>query len=242
MSKNNCLLIKPMPGDQQFRNQQEVIQKVISPAIKEARLNPLGNPDGVFVTDISRELIRQICEADIVVVDANCYETTRPYTLSPFLYYCMAVSHSLGNRTILVVDTTSTDHLPDSLRRHHMLRYSRQDALDFVERFKRVVEEIQTGQSDSPDNPIQEYLKEVDAEPKVIEYEDRLRFVEERLGKLAHIKDELEEKEARLKALERRREELSRVEAELERKKAQVEAFEIGLSDESDRIHFRRMK
>ena len=194
MASNICLFIKPYTTlPEAMMQQQKEFRNIVKPAIEQAGLVLLElDQQGIVVKNISSELIKQIYETDIVVVDANCYETTGIYTLSPFLYYFIGLRHALGNRTILI--TRSTDHLAASLQRHHTLVYSPEEPPEFYEKFKKVVRAIQSGEDTSSDNPFQEY-----------------RLQKDLAEQLARARAEANDKAAQLERLERERAEGSKL-------------------------------
>jgi hypothetical protein len=143
--------------------QGQDIKTFIKPAIKQAGLSAIDDQiDGLKVADISDDLIQKICQADVLIMDANCYETTSVFQLSPYLYYYMAFAHSRGNATILVTNTIT--HLPHNLIKYHTLTYSLADIWEFIEKFKAAVEGIRQQQNSRPDNPIQDYLRTAEIE------------------------------------------------------------------------------
>jgi hypothetical protein len=163
--------------------QQRVFRNIVRPAVRQAQLTLFDETtEGVVVNDISPELIEQVHEADVVVADVSCYETSGAFSLSPLLCYFIALSHSLGNRTILVAHSTA--HLPAHLQKHHTLTYSSENPVDFYDRFERVARGILAGEDNRPDNPIQEYRKEKDTAEEI-----------------AQAKAQAAEKEAQLKRL-----------------------------------------
>jgi hypothetical protein len=155
----SCLFLKPQVATAEGREKQGLdIKNFIRPAIEQAGLSAIDNQmDGLEVSDISDDLIQKIYDADVLIMDANCYETSGIFQLSPYLYYYMALGHSRGNITILVTNTIA--HLPYNLIKYHTLIYSSTDIWKFINKFKAAIEEIRQGQhEDSPDNPIQNYL------------------------------------------------------------------------------------
>ncbi|HLN29239.1 MAG TPA: serine protease [Gemmataceae bacterium] len=158
LSRNTCVLIKPEVTHAEGREQQrEEIEGIILPAIKQAGLQlPDDYPEGVIVNEITTDLIQLVDEAGIVVIDANCYEKSGAFTLSPYLYYFMALAHTKGSSTILVC--RSSEHLPPSFqKRPHTLNYSSK-VFKFVTEFRNVVQRIQARTDFRPDNPVQEYI------------------------------------------------------------------------------------
>src|SRR5213080_3412577 len=97
---NSCLFLKPQVTTAEDReNQRRDIETFIKPAIKQAGLSVLNDQlDGVEVDDISDDLVQKVYEAHVLVIDANCYETAGLFRLSPYLYYFIAIGHSLGNQ------------------------------------------------------------------------------------------------------------------------------------------------
>lgn len=158
-----CLFLKPQVITPEGRERQKQdIETFIKPAFDHAGLTVLDNQlDGLAVSDISSDIIQKIYKADILVVDANCYETSGFFLLSPYLYYYIAIGHSRGNATILVAN--SLTHLPHNLIKHHTLAYSLPKIWYFINSFKTAIEGIQL-QSDETDNPIQEYHKNLEAQ------------------------------------------------------------------------------
>lgn len=172
---NLCLFLKPQVRTAEGRERQrEAIEKFIAPAIEEAKLLVIDNQiNGLEVSDISVEMVKKVYKANVIVIDANCYksdtkvkgleagkssEASNMFSLSPYIYYYMAVGHSRGNVTILVANTTT--HLAHSLiTDHHTLTYAT-DNLEFVRKFRDAVEEIRQQQNIQPDNPLQVYLNQ----------------------------------------------------------------------------------
>jgi hypothetical protein len=154
-----CLLLKPHATTAESREHREQqIKDVFRPAISAAKLTVIGDEMGVEVEDITSALIQLTYEAKIIVVDANCYESAGAFTLSPYLYYLIGLSHSLGNNTILVAK--SINHLPHSLNTSHTLTYARVG--EFFDQFQEVVNTIISDEDKRPKNPVQEYLQERD--------------------------------------------------------------------------------
>ncbi|HEY4389502.1 MAG TPA: hypothetical protein VGN34_34105, partial [Ktedonobacteraceae bacterium] len=83
----SCLLLKPQVATADGREKQRSdIKTFIKPAIKQARLSMIDDLlDGLEVSDISDDLIEKIYETDVLVIDANCYETNGIFKLSPYL-------------------------------------------------------------------------------------------------------------------------------------------------------------
>lgn len=162
MTELTCLLIKPYPSTPEGREtQQSDIQDIIEAAISGAGLKMANAGKGITVEDdIPRELIRQLYDADVVVVDANRYEEDGVFKLSPFLYYLMGVHHALSNRTILV--STSRAHLPATLQMGHTLFYERTvpGARKFARRFQSLIRQIKADwDQGEPGNPVQSYRR-----------------------------------------------------------------------------------
>jgi hypothetical protein len=155
-----CLFLKPQVIAEEERERQiQDIKLFIKPAIVHAGLSVIDDQiDGLEVADISDDVVQKIFKADVLVIDANWYQTSGIYQLSPYLYYYMAVGHSRGNATILVANTTM--YLSHTLVRHHTLTYSAADSWMFTLRFMAAVNEIRERQNTEPDNPIQDCLKE----------------------------------------------------------------------------------
>jgi hypothetical protein len=160
--QTSCLFLKPEIITPQDREKQEQdIKRILIPAIAQARLSPIDDQiGGIVVSDISDDLVQKACKADILIIDANWYEITDVFQLSPYLYYYMAIGHSRGNATILVTNTTT--HLPHNLVKYHTLTYasvySSAEIWSFTYRFVHVVNGIQEQQNRQPDNPIQDYF------------------------------------------------------------------------------------
>src|SRR5436309_16111224 len=132
------------------------INRYIKPAIMQAQLSAIDSIDGLVVSDISDDLIEKIYKADVLVIDANCYEPDGLYQFSHYLYYYIAIGHSRGNMTILV--TNNRTHLPPRLVTNHTLIYSSEEIWEFIEQFKLAVAQIlQSQEKEKPDNPIQAY-------------------------------------------------------------------------------------
>lgn len=162
MTQLTCLFIKPKPSTPGGQiTQQDDIRDYIDPAITNADLKIIGRRDGIFIeNDIPQQLIRQLYDADVVVIDANRYESETLYSLSPFLYYLMGVHHALNNRTILI--SASRTHLPATLQMHHTLFYERTvpGARQFAQNFGTLLEQIkENGDNGEPGNPVQFYRR-----------------------------------------------------------------------------------
>lgn len=154
-----CLFLKPQVTTAEGREKQrQDIKNFIIPAITQARLEVIDDQvEGLEVSDISDDVVRKIYKADVLIIDANCYETSGVFRLSPYLYYYLAIGHSRGNSTILVTNTIA--HLPHNLVKYHTLTYSLDEIWVFITRFASAVEEIrQRRNEDNPDNPVQYYL------------------------------------------------------------------------------------
>ena len=123
MARKTCLFIKPYTENAEtFKQQSSDFKRFVRPAINGAGLTlPDFEEEGTVVKTISTGLVKRIYETDIVVVDANCYETEGRYKLSPYLYYFMGLRHAMGSRTLLIA--SSMNHLEASLQRHHTLLY-----------------------------------------------------------------------------------------------------------------------
>ena len=172
-----CLFLKPPVTSADKQKQQEVaIEGYIKPAIAMAGLSMLDDQvDGLEVDDISYDLVKSVYTADLLIVDADCYETAGSFRLSPHLFYLIALGHSLGNHTILVTSTTA--HLPNRLIEYHTLTYSSVFSPDSVKRFtnnfKRIVEDLRKDPIGSPDNPIQGFLKQQEDKAKLEELQKK---------------------------------------------------------------------
>jgi len=222
---NICLYIKPDTTLAESRDRRDnKVEKLIKRAVKEAGLTLL-NDGGVIADRISGEVIKQILEADIVVMDTNSYESSDRF-LSPLLYYLMAFSHTLGNKTVLVSD--SRDHLQGCLVHHHTLTYNKNMGMDdfekFSEEFCETVKKIQEG-DDRSDNPIQDYLSRLAS-----------KNTEDELRRLKVESDDISEKVARMEAeLARQRDENQKLKA----KENEISATYDQTLDEAGRINFR---
>ena len=171
------LFLKPKVMTPEGREKQgQDIKTFIKPAIERAGLSSNDEPDGLVVSDISDDVIQKICQADILLIDANCYEQTSVFPLSPYLYYYMALGHALDNATILVTNTIT--HLPSNLIKYHTLTYSLADIWEFINKFKAAVEGIQQQQNSRPDNPIQDYFRTatIEAQKKSGNQSSRITF------------------------------------------------------------------
>jgi hypothetical protein len=158
--QTSYLFLKPETTRlEDWEKQEQDIKKIILPAIAYAELSAIDDQtEGFVVFGISDAMIQKTYKADILIIDANRYETSGTFQLSPYLYYYMAIGHSRGNATILLTNTA--EHLPPNLVKYHTLTYSAAEAWAFVARFVNVVDEIRKQQNTQPDNPIQDYLKE----------------------------------------------------------------------------------
>jgi V8-like Glu-specific endopeptidase len=180
-TRNQCLLIKPTVSSPEGREQQtHDIQNVIRPAIEHAGLAlPQEFPDGLQVADIISAFVPKVYEAEIVVVDANCYCSQGEFHLSPALFYFLGMRHAKGNETILV--SRPGHHLPFGLNnRPHTLPYNPTGVWKFIEAFKLAVHKIQARAQEEPDNPIQEYKERLARELEL----ERLKAENEQLGAL----------------------------------------------------------
>ncbi len=171
MKKNTCLLIKPDLQDDTDIIRQEKDMATVLRAIREAGLTlPEEFPEGFAARDISPELIRSCYDSEILVIDANYYGNESIFPLSPYLFYYMGSCHSMGNRTILVSRTDR--HLPYSFVKHHTIVYSK-DRLELIDQFKQKAQSIQNGDQ-TPDNPIQTFLKDREKEAELAELKEKL--------------------------------------------------------------------
>src|SRR5262245_52507817 len=132
MMTNTCLLIKPYLTDAaDLGRQQKDIQDVIKPAIKLAALE-LKDEDGTIARELSPDLIKRVFDAEIVVVDANSYNTSGEFPTVPYL---LGVRHARGSQTILVLHRDV--RLPYSLVTHHTITYLRESPADFYNQFTK---------------------------------------------------------------------------------------------------------
>ena len=169
-----CLFLKPDVSSAEGREARDNhLGALVLRAIRDANLSLLGvglggnTSEGIVVENIKSDIVPLIYQADVVVIDVTQYEPPgeHGHALSPHLFYFMAVSHSLANKTILVA-SDSTNHLPPSLITDHTLKYSDRGIRgieEFENNFERIVANIF---SDEPqiDNPIQGYLVRLRAE------------------------------------------------------------------------------
>ncbi len=170
---STCVFLKPDATTPEGRERRNKVERFIKAAIAQSGLTLLGEDNAkeeIVVTDVSTKVIAPLYQADVVVVDANCYEDAPgrgAFGLSPLLYYLVALSHSRGNQTILVAENVS--HLPRSFVREHTIDYKKVDfdAIEqFKDKFQEVVTEIINENNDKPDNPIQEYLRDIQEKDK----------------------------------------------------------------------------
>ncbi len=183
---DSCLILAPRVANikknpEGFAQQGQDI-KIFRQAVNQARLDPLGDQFVILVEDVSPDLVEKLYRVDFVLVDANRYESVRE-ELS--LLYLIAVSHSLGNHTILL--TRSADHLPRGLTRHHILTYKDEEIVRFFDAFEATIEKIRGDEDRRPENPIQEFLiereraeREADLEQKIDDLERQLKNRERR--------------------------------------------------------------
>jgi hypothetical protein len=190
MASRSSLLIKPYVSSADGRERQQNDIEIISAAIEQAGLTPLdGSATGHEVReDITNELIEYIHKADVVVVDANCYEDSGTFRVSPLLAYLIGLSHSLGNRTMLV---SRTDHFPHSFLRNHILTYSSDGVIDFIKRLRGVVEDIFDDEELKSDNPIQQYRKTDDLKSQLAAAQAAAAAAQASVAQTASLKDEL---------------------------------------------------
>jgi len=228
---NTCLYIKPDTTLAESRDRRDnEVETLISMAVKDADLTLL-NDRGVIADRISDELIRQVAEADIVVIDAHSYEKSDAF-LSPSLYYLMAFSHTLGNKTILVSDSLS--HLQRCMINHHTLTYTDAGIAGFrifSQEFCETVKRIQAG-DDKPDNPIQDYLKSVSSR----DAENKLERLEAEVSRYKAESSNVAEKVTRMEA------ELASQKVRYEKlksKETEIEATYGRAVDKAGRINFR---
>ena len=210
MTTKSCLYLKPRATEAEGREKREEFSDLIESSIEQAGLTPLGESGkGLEVADISMEVGEMVYQANVVVVDATRYEERAGsgFPLCPFLYYFMALSHSLGNKTILVTDNAR--HLPPSLVSPHTVTCAEQNHRAFQafkRKFSRVAQEI-LDEDIKPDNPIQAYLKAVELDELA---RDSTRAQAE-IARLRAKGDESQAAEAVLKAKERVKEETERI-------------------------------
>lgn len=166
MTQQTYTVLLPYASTPKGREDQNKEIKIVHAAMKEARLKPfVGNGVITFKDkkNVSSIEVEQVLESNVVVFDANCYETAEYYGLSPFLYYFLGVRHAMGNQTIIV---TKTDHhLPASFQQHHTLIYEDEGDWEQIEEYKgrlvRVVQQILSGEDKkAPDNPIQNHISQ----------------------------------------------------------------------------------
>jgi hypothetical protein len=182
MSQPTCLLLKPQPSTADgIVKQQNDIRDIVEDAINGAGLRLLTPSGGQVVdNDIPPDLINQVYDADIIVIDLNCYEPEGYFKFSPFLYYLMGMRHARGNRTILVCADATKPHLPATLQMPHTLFYgsgvaaARQFARRFAERVQKMAAEGDLGE---PGNPVQAYRQHKEQKELAAE-RDHLRTVE----------------------------------------------------------------
>lgn len=191
MNQLSCILLKPQPSTADgIVKQQNDIQNLIEDAITGVGLKLLNPGGGQFVdNDIPRELINQIYDADVIVIDLNCYEPDSLFKFSPFLYYLMGVRHALGNRTIQVCAESTKPHLPAVLQMHHTLFYgsSVPAARQFAQRFAELVKQMAAdGDLEKPGNPVQAYRQHKEQKALAAE-RDRLRAEQETLKEQVNI-------------------------------------------------------
>jgi hypothetical protein len=161
MIVTSCLLLKPQVTEAEKQNQKQNIDIFIKPAIVQAGLTVFdGELDGLEVNDISEELVQKVYETHILIVDANRYDDAGFFQFSPYLYYFIALGHSIGNRTILVAESGNAKlYLPISFIKYHTILYtSETECPKFIDRFKAAVDEIRQERNSRPDNPVQDYL------------------------------------------------------------------------------------
>lgn len=156
MEVNTYLIVKPYIPELEFAqlNEQGRCVKAILRAVREANLTIFDNedPSGCAINAKSdMRLIRAICEATIVIFDANLYGSA---ALSPLLSYLIGLRHTRNNQNLIVAK--SIEHLPIDWRQQRALAYG-EDVGEFQD---QLVKEIAAIQSDNQwtDNPIQAYL------------------------------------------------------------------------------------
>jgi hypothetical protein len=163
MAIETCLVIKPRLTDAASLIRQTDVIKAVLRAVKQAKLTLLGSEgEGVALDEIIPDAIEQVLLADVVVVDATCYDKSATFRFSPFIYYFVGVCHALGRPVILV--SNSPGEMPHNLR---AITFSdAAEALEFLDRFEKEVNKIRAGSGPQSDNPIQEYLnrKKMEAE------------------------------------------------------------------------------
>jgi len=212
MTNSKCVFLKPEVQSSNDRERRDdVYGELIVSAIKEAQMDLVAvddEQDGVVVGDVTEELVGLVYDADIVIIDANQYtEDDGQTNLSMYLYYLMAFSHSLGNKTILVCE--KSEHLKAALHTHHALIYDYQGEgpkgfKKFKKQLKRMVEDIQGG-STRADNPIQAHFNWLNSQKLV---EDSARKDAE-IERLRRKSKEFAEKQAEVASSKRQFSELT---------------------------------
>lgn len=215
MTNVTCLFLKPAVGTAEGREEQkEYIEMFIQPAFERAGLSVLDDDYGLAVSDITRNILEKIYNTDLMVIDANCYETYNGVSsLSPYLYYYIAVGHSRGNATILVANTLT--HLPYDLIANTLV-YSSKTIKPFISKFKAVVDEIQQ-QPGKPNNSIQVYLNQAAKDKELA------RVRTEKEEEIAKVREELERERAE-RARAEKAEEIARMRAEMDQEIARLRA------------------
>lgn len=181
MSEPIIVFIKPPVTDPaDIVQQMNDINNFIAPAIKNRDLRLVGDEKGISVRDITPALIRQVYEADVVLIDVNEYVKSQLVPLSPYLCYFMGFRHSLGSGAILAA--RATRHLPPTLQKEHTLTYSLEEPGAFSERFARAVEEILSGRDSPPDNPIQELLTQRKYQAELRKRDEEIKNLQKAAG------------------------------------------------------------
>jgi hypothetical protein len=131
-----------MPFDNKLNSLYERLKSICESLKVECR-----RADEVALGSITKQIIENIFYSDIVIADLTFS--------NPNVYYELAISHSIGNKTIMI---SQEEKIPFDIRQYHVIKYK--DSIEGVKvlegEIKRKLAIILNG--GTIDNPIQMHL------------------------------------------------------------------------------------
>ncbi len=143
--QGKCFVLMPLKDE--FL---DVYEKVLKPTLEspKIRLRCARADKFVHPTNIMSDIIKEICEADVVVADLSGCNAN--------VFYELGVSHALADKTVMI---SCEEAIPFDLKQYRIIHYKHTigGAEQLVEKLTEAVLAVLESQ-DEPSNPVQDFL------------------------------------------------------------------------------------
>lgn len=136
-----------------FKKEHEIVYlKAIKPALDACKITCFRSDEERGPANIIKHVVKEIIDADIVIADVS-----EP---RPNVFYELGISHSVGNKTIVI--TSNLADLPFDVSAFRVIKYNNDEdsggtGLGYLKsEIKTAVESLLNRKTELPNNPVQE--------------------------------------------------------------------------------------